>query len=386
MMAYMSMPQDKQLAHLQTLAADHYLRSDAIDKATSTADLKQVLKEMLQLDKPAMEGYLETAREEALRQREEPTELVVGHAEREASSTALRILVIDGGGIKGLVPALIIEELEKVCGGNPVWDLFDLVCGTSTGGIIAIGTCVARCDIKEMIDVFMNKAADIWIDHPHNVAVPFAEGKLMCNGGGKYGAAGLENILKRKTTKDGRPMGLDDEDVSSQFPRTCVTAVEVATRTVAEGMSHHIFSSYPRQGSPHSNKCEAWQAGRATGAAPTFLDPIEIDTRQYVDGGLWANNPTEAAIREAERVFPGRKIGCIVSLGCGKPDQRHDLARSGMTAPIAILEAAAVQSEQTHRKIVEDCVAGVDEEQLTSTYSLGVPEIDAATADGLLSF
>ena len=176
MMAYMSMPQDKQLAHLQTLAADHYLRSDAIDKATSTADLKQVLKEMLQLDKPAMEGYLETAREEALRQREEPTELVVGHAEREASSTALWILVIDGGGIKGLVPALIIEELEKVCGGNPVWDLFDLVCGTSTGGIIAIGTCVARCDIKEMIDVFMNKAADIWIDHPHNVAVPFAEG------------------------------------------------------------------------------------------------------------------------------------------------------------------------------------------------------------------
>jgi len=55
-----------------------------------------------------------------------------------------------------------------------------------------------------------------------------------------------------------------------------------------------------------------------------------------------------------------------------------------MTAPIEILEAAAVQSEQTHRQIVEDCVPGVDGEQLTSIYSFGVPEIDALRATGLL--
>ena len=113
---YMAMPEDKKLAHLRRLATDHGLRSDAasadaIDKATSTAELKQVLKEMLKLDETAVAEYLKAAWEEALRQREQPTEPAVGHAEREARDAGLRILVIDGGGIKGLVPALIIHEL-----------------------------------------------------------------------------------------------------------------------------------------------------------------------------------------------------------------------------------------------------------------------------------
>ena len=45
----------------------------------------------------------------------------------------LRILCIDGGGIKGLIPAVVLEELQKLCGGRPLHTLFDLVCGTSTG-------------------------------------------------------------------------------------------------------------------------------------------------------------------------------------------------------------------------------------------------------------
>lgn len=49
-------------------------------------------------------------------------------------SAPLRILCIDGGGIKGLVPAVVIQRLEEICGNRPVHELFDLVCGTSTGG------------------------------------------------------------------------------------------------------------------------------------------------------------------------------------------------------------------------------------------------------------
>ena len=76
---YMAMPEDKKLAHLRRLATDHGLRSDAasadaIDKATSTAELKQVLKEMLKLDETAVAEYLKAAWEEALRQREQSTD------------------------------------------------------------------------------------------------------------------------------------------------------------------------------------------------------------------------------------------------------------------------------------------------------------------------
>ena len=63
----------------------------------------------------------------------------------------------------------------------------------------------------------------------------------------------------------------------------------------AEGSRTHIFSSYPREGSPESNNCELWKAGRATGAAPTFLDPMKINGRTYVDGAIAANNPVEVS-------------------------------------------------------------------------------------------
>jgi hypothetical protein len=75
----------------------------------------------------------------------------------------LNILCIDGGGIKGLVPALIIQKLqEKYFAGQKISEVFDLVCGTSTGGIIALGTCVAKRDIEEMVDVYRNSAKKIF--------------------------------------------------------------------------------------------------------------------------------------------------------------------------------------------------------------------------------
>ena len=59
--------------------------------------------------------------------------------ERDANNAPLRILCLDGGGIKGLVPAIILQEIEQKCG-HRIDEMFDLVVGTSTGGIIALGT------------------------------------------------------------------------------------------------------------------------------------------------------------------------------------------------------------------------------------------------------
>ena len=75
---------------------------------------------------------------------------------RQASDqeAPLRILCIDGGGIKGLVPAIVLQQLGKLCGGRPLHELFDLACGTSTGGIIALGTCAAGQPIETMSKVY----------------------------------------------------------------------------------------------------------------------------------------------------------------------------------------------------------------------------------------
>ena len=70
--------------------------------------------------------------------------------------------------------------------------------------------------------------------------------------------------------------------------------------------------------------CTIWEAARATSAAPTFFKRIKIGgpgTRQpYIDGGVGLNNPTSQVLLEAESVFPGRLIACIVSIGTGQTE------------------------------------------------------------------
>eukprot|EP01047_Picozoa_sp_COSAG01_P039440 COSAG01_NODE_3260_length_6337_cov_11.824784_2_plen_488_part_00 len=104
----------------------------------------------------------------------------------KAGQPGLRILSIDGGGIKGLIPAIVIQKIEKLCGDRPVHELFDLVCGTSTGGILALGTCVAKVPVAEMIDVYRNRATDIWTKERWRMPVI----------GTKYDPAFLKRVLK----------------------------------------------------------------------------------------------------------------------------------------------------------------------------------------------
>ncbi len=85
-------------------------------------------------------------------------------AQREELNAPLRILVIDGGGIKGLVPAIVLTHLEKLCWPHPLSEVFDLVAGTSTGGILALGTMMSNATPAEMAEVYERRARDIWTE------------------------------------------------------------------------------------------------------------------------------------------------------------------------------------------------------------------------------
>jgi Patatin-like phospholipase len=63
-----------------------------------------------------------------------------------------------------------------------------------------------------------------------------------------------------------------------------------------------------------------WEAARATSAAPTFFEPVLIDGRPFGDGGTGWNNPTAEAIAEANKIWPNRRIGCLLSIGTGLED------------------------------------------------------------------
>lgn len=82
-----------------------------------------------------------------------------------------------------------------------------------------------------------------------------------------------------------------------------------------------IFRTYP---APQNETfdCTIWEAARATTAAPTFFKRMiihEPGSRQpYIDGGLGRNNPTNQVLEEAELIFPGRRVACIISIGTGQ--------------------------------------------------------------------
>jgi len=261
---------------------------------------------------------------------------------RDTRTLTLRILCIDGGGIRGLIPSVVIQELEKLCDGRPVRELFDLVCGTSTGGIIALGTCVGNTSIDQMIDIYKNRADKIWTEKSYAARLV---GGVSSVTSGKYDATGLEEILQQHSaTPDGTGQIMLNTELQA-WPRVFVPTVKLAQEGDRGGSEGEVelLKSYEQ---PSVGDCELWKAGRATGAAPRYLDPIEIGGHKFVDGGMKANNPTWLALEEARRLFPDRRIGCIVSLGCGL-DQQSRAAGDGVKA----LAGVMTDPEQTHRDI-----------------------------------
>jgi hypothetical protein len=216
-----------------------------------------------------------------------------------------------------------------------VWELFDVVCGTSTGGIIALGTCCARVPAKDMAYVYQHRAKEIF---PQGSQEPDsgtpsldrdALAKLSL-----YSTDGLEKILKEKTLckEEGGehlvPVHLEDGEANvTSWPKVFAVSAEIEA---GGKVSPFLFRTYdpenerpgecfPAERGKHTGT--VWEAGMATGAAPFYFDSREIDGKEFVDGGIIANNPTAMALAEIQAVWPDRRIGCVVSIGCGLPGE-----------------------------------------------------------------
>lgn len=244
-----------------------------------------------------------------------------------------RILSIDGGGIRGLIPALLLAELEKQAG-RPVAELFDLIVGTSTGGIIALGLTTPSHDgrpidtAQDLADLYLHQGArifhrELW-DEIVNPGGHLAE---------RYSSPGIEDVLKEHF------LGVRLRDAVTEV---MVTAYDLEKRDPFFFRSHRAKAD-PRYDYP------MWLAARATSAAPTYFEPVliqwpDLDRDVLVDGGVFANNPAmcayaeaQAAIREGRR--PASEI-LLVSLGTGhfaRPldfEDAKDLGLAGWARPI----------------------------------------------------
>ncbi|KAJ7747516.1 hypothetical protein B0H16DRAFT_1888734, partial [Mycena metata] len=270
----------------------------------------------------------------------------------------LKLLALDGGGIRGLSELLIVKEImhrlmfeeneTRRISGLPLLkstpkpcDYFDLIGGTSTGGIIALMLGRLRMDVDTAIMRYNELAKKV-----------FSDVKLGVKDG-KFKATKLEEAIK-STVKD--ITGDPETSLLEGGEAICRTFVCARNAHNMDANIPVLFRTYDSR-ETHSG-CAIWEAARATSAAPTFFKRIEIGRRQpFIDGGLGRNNPSRLVLEEAQKVFQDRQLGCLVSIGTGQGniisiDKPGFFQKLMPTDVIDALKGITTDCEATHQEML----------------------------------
>ena len=214
---------------------------------------------------------------------------------------SIKVLAIDGGGIRGIIPAIILAELQKRLGID-LYEAFDLIAGTSTGGIIALG-----------------------IGTPSKGGQPYFPDDLL-NLYLQYGPAifkttiltPAEQLLSPKYSPDGLEEVLAEFFQATEF-KTALTPLLISSYDL-QGQLPFFFKSHRIAFDPNYN-WNVTDIARATSAAPTYFPPLHLTkgAKDYtlVDGGVFVNNPSMAANAEARHLYPDATEFVVVSVGTG---------------------------------------------------------------------
>jgi hypothetical protein len=208
----------------------------------------------------------------------------------------VNILSIDGGGIRGLIPALVLAEFERRSE-RPTAELFNLIAGTSTGGILACA--LAKQDAlsaERLVDLYQDEGPKIF-DRTVWQRIHSVEGLAD----EKYDDDGLEEAL-------GRYLG-------EARLRDTVTDVLIPSYDT-ERRRPEFFKSARAREDPNRDFALRGVA-RATSSAPTYFEPALLGDRPLIDGGVFAVNPGMCAVAEVMRYTPDAEV-VLVSLGTGQ--------------------------------------------------------------------
>ena len=225
---------------------------------------------------------------------------------------AIKVLCIDGGGIRGIIPATILGQLEDGIG-RPLYQVFDLIAGTSTGGIIALGIGTAARNGKPFTP---HELLQFYIDHGPAIFAKTWYTPIKQWFRPKYSPLPLERVLKTY---------FQDAKLSTALTPLLISSYDLHAQVPFFFKSHMILRD------PTYNWKLA-EVARATSAAPTFFPPIKLSATgiQYalVDGGVFVNNPAMASYAEASRLYPQANRFVIVSIGTGDRYDRLSYGRA----------------------------------------------------------
>ncbi|KAF4555209.1 Hypothetical protein D9617_3g022810 [Elsinoe fawcettii] len=236
----------------------------------------------------------------------------------------IRVLSLDGGGVRGLASLHLLRAvMDKAAPGKKPCEVFDMIGGTSTGGLIAIMLGRLEMKITECIEKYENIMGDVF------KSGFFGKNARFAAKGEFYDASVLENkikdIIREKLNTDPENVPLYSKD------HRCRIFCMAVRRDAANNHGPVFLRSY------HNSQelsllpdIKLWEAARATSAAPAYFSPIKVGDYELVDGGLQANNPLGWLWTEVLGVFgPARTTDCFLSIGTGI-DQNTPLPKPGI--------------------------------------------------------
>ncbi|KAF6175780.1 hypothetical protein GIB67_035907 [Kingdonia uniflora] len=275
---------------------------------------------------------------------------------KQVAKQGLRVLSMDGGGMKGLATVQMLKQIEEGTG-KRIHEMFDIICGTSTGGMLAVALGIKQMTLEECEEIYKklgklvfaepvpkdNEAAT-WREKLDQLFKSSSQSFRVVVHGSKHSADQFERLLKEMCADEDGDLLI--ESAAKNIPKVFVVSTLVSV-TPAQPFLFRNYQ-YPagiteialgtaespsirglgtdatgaqtgikRSAFIGSCKHHIWQAIRASSAAPYYLDDFSDDVNRWQDGAIVANNPTVFAIREAQLLWPDTRIDCLVSIGCG---------------------------------------------------------------------
>ena len=289
---------------------------------------------------------------------------------------AQRILSIDGGGIRGVVPSLWLAHLENALAAHhagPVADQFDLLVGNSTGALVVAGLAAGKRP-AELAQLYEEASRAIFPDAPKRV---LSRARRIASQGlsaPKFDGRGLDRVLH---------LVFGDMTLGQLQRPVMLLAFDTIAREPV------FFRSY----APAHRDVPVWEALRGSAAAPGYFPahPMRIGEREMavIDGGVVANNPALCAIAEALRfddsISDPRQL-LLLSMGTGRhayPISAHDAKSWGamqwaMPLLDVVFDAASDNNDEIARLLVGD---GYTRMQLK--LAAGSQFLDDASSDNI---
>jgi predicted acylesterase/phospholipase RssA len=199
----------------------------------------------------------------------------------------VKVLAIDGGGIRGLIPALVLSEIERRTS-RRIADLVDMIAGTSTGGILA-------CALGKPDPLPAAEIASLYVEEGPKIFDRSLLKQITSLGGyldERYSDGGLVRALERY---------LGDTQMTAATVPLLLTAYDTEARGI-----------YLLRSEGEHSGASMVDAAHATSAAPTYFEPVRLDGASLIDGGVFATNPSLVAYAEL-----GGTLDLLLSLGTG---------------------------------------------------------------------